>query len=199
MLTIYKDEKVELAAYERAKKGNDCNGDTHVVIQQEHYLVCAVIDGLGSGAGALKSASAAIDVIRLHHDQSVQEMVVRCNEALRNKRGAVLTVLKVDYDKRVIRYCNFGNISFVMYLSDGQVIQPIPTRGYLSGRKQVLTEKQFPYLKGSFFLLHSDGVRKKPDKELFKTLTSPKEAADVLFSSECFADDDVTMIVGKLP
>jgi negative regulator of sigma-B (phosphoserine phosphatase) len=198
MVTIYQDDKLEVAVFEQAKQGNACSGDAHTVIHRTDYAVCAVIDGLGSGEGALQSATAALGVIEAHHHKSVEQMVELCNGALSNQRGAVLTVIKVDYKRQEVRYCNFGNVGFIMYLPDGRTIQPIPARGYLSGKKRQLDESSFPYIKGSVFLLYSDGVKKRPMKEKLMQLTSPKVISDTFFSSDCFASDDVTLLVGKL-
>ncbi|KHF39062.1 SpoIIE family protein phosphatase [Halalkalibacter okhensis] len=198
MVTIYRDEKVEVAAFEQAKQGNACSGDMHTVIHQTDYAVCAVIDGLGSGEGARKSATAALGVIEAHHHKSVDQMVELCNGALSNKRGAVLTVIKIDYSKGEVRYCNFGNVGFIMYMPDGRMIQPIPSRGYLSGKKQQLRMSSFPYVSGSSFLLYSDGVKKKPTKEKLMKLPSFDAITDTYFSSDYFASDDVTMLIGKL-
>ncbi|WP_332698025.1 PP2C family serine/threonine-protein phosphatase [Halalkalibacter lacteus] len=198
MVTFYNSEKIEVAAFEQAKQGNSCCGDAHSVIHADDYTVCAVADGLGSGEQALDAALAAIGEIQRYHGLTVGQMVEACNDALHNKRGAVLTVLKIDYKKQEISYCNYGNIGFVMYLPDGKTIQPIPSRGYLSGKKTNFKSSSFPYMKGSSFLLYSDGVKKRPAKDTLVQMTSPREASSYLFSNNELVSDDVTMLVGKL-
>ncbi|MFC0472367.1 SpoIIE family protein phosphatase [Halalkalibacter kiskunsagensis] len=198
MVTFYNSEKIEVAAFEQAKRGNACCGDAHSVIHTDEYTICAVADGLGSGEQALDSALAAIVKIESYHSLTVSQMVEACNDALHDKRGAVLTVLKIDHKKQEISYCNYGNIGFVMYLPDGNTIQPIPSRGYLSGKKTNFKSSFFPYKRGSSFLLYSDGAKKRPNKDLLVQMTSPIEASSYLFSRDEIVSDDVTMLVGRL-
>ncbi len=151
MITYYENGKMEVAIMEQAKPGKVCCGDAHTVIHTDDYTICAVVDGLGSGEGALQSANAAVEVINTFHGESVQQIVEACNRALLHKRGAVMTIIKVDYSKGEVCYSNFGNIGFVMHLPDGKTIQPIPSRGYLSGKKQKITSHCFPYESGVRF------------------------------------------------
>ncbi|MFC0560493.1 SpoIIE family protein phosphatase [Halalkalibacter alkalisediminis] len=198
MVTYYQDENLEVAAFERAKPGNSCSGDAHVVIQTDRYTICAVVDGLGSGGGASQSSQAAVDMIKARQELSVHQIVKACNEALFNKRGAVLTVIKIEYDTKKISYCNHGNIGFVMYLTDGTTLEPIPTRGYLSGKKQQIKSSSLPYVSGSTFVMYSDGLKKRPDKNRMLRMKSPKSEWESIFLSGNYAADDVTILVGKL-
>lgn len=198
MITYYEDGKVDVAILEQAKPGKTCCGDAHTVIHTEHYTVCAVVDGLGSGEGAYQSANAAIEIIEALHYKSVEQMVEACNQALLHKRGAVMTIIKVDYAKFEVSYSNFGNISFVMHLPDGTTIQPIPSRGYLSGKKTRITSQRFPYQSGSAFLLYSDGIKKPPSKKMLLKMDSPRMATEELFPKDGYALDDVTLLVGKI-
>lgn len=198
MITFYENGKVEVAILEQAKPGKSCSGDAHTVIHTDHYTVCAVVDGLGSGEGALQSAEAAVEAICASHHESVQQIVEACNMALFNKRGAVMTILKVDYAKHEVCYSNVGNIGFVMYFPDGTTIQPIPARGYLSGKKESITSHCFPYQSGSAFLLYSDGIKNPPSKKLLMKMNSPRAAVEDLFPKDGYAIDDVTLLVGKL-
>jgi negative regulator of sigma-B (phosphoserine phosphatase) len=63
MFAYFNDDQMELAAIEQAKPGESCSGDAYTVIQKKDFTVCAVIDGLGSGEGALQSAKAAVGAI----------------------------------------------------------------------------------------------------------------------------------------
>ncbi|GAE26454.1 phosphoserine phosphatase RsbX [Halalkalibacter wakoensis JCM 9140] len=198
MISTYANEKIKVTAYERAKHGNSCSGDTHVFIESSDYVVCAVIDGLGSGEGAFQSAIAALNVIQSHHHLAVSQMVGLCNDALGQKRGVVLTVVKFDLKEQLVDYCNVGNIGFVMYLPDGKTIQPVPARGYLSGKKQTFAQNSFPYLKDSVFMLYSDGVKKKPSKQMVKDLAIGENGSDQVLENDWFAADDVTILFGKL-
>ncbi|ADC49898.1 MULTISPECIES: SpoIIE family protein phosphatase [Alkalihalophilus] len=198
MISLYENKHIEVAAVQQPKPGNVHCGDAHVVVEEEDFTLCAVVDGLGSGEGASESADAAIEVIKENRFLEVDEIVTRCNQAMVNKRGAVLTLVKVDFQKEEVIYCNFGNIGFVMYEPDGTTLQPIPIRGYLSGRKVMVKSKHFSYKKGSIFMLYSDGVKIPFSKKNLLTLGSLKEEFKHLLTLDRFAVDDVTLLVGKL-
>ncbi|MCM3714666.1 protein phosphatase 2C domain-containing protein [Halalkalibacter oceani] len=198
MISYYDDGKIEVAILEQAKPGKTCCGDAHTVIHTEDYTVCAVADGLGSGEGALQSAKAAIETIEMNHHATVEEMMEACNESLLFMRGAVMTIIKVDYVQSEICYSNVGNIGFIFHFPDGKTIQPIPSRGYLSGKKQTIKSQCFKYQKGSAFLLFSDGIQNPPPKHLLLKMASPKKVANELFPADGYAIDDVTLLVGKL-
>ncbi|KMJ55858.1 indirect negative regulator of sigma-B activity [Bacillus sp. LL01] len=198
MINFYEHKNLEIAAVQQAKPGNIHCGDAHVVVEEKDFTICAVVDGLGSGEGASESAVAAIKIIKDNRFLDVEEIVKTCNEAMVNKRGAVLTLVKVDFVKKELNYCNFGNIGFVMYYPDGTTIQPIPLRGYLSGRKAVIKSKSFSYKEGSIFMLYSDGVKIPFSKKNLLTIDSLKKEFTDLLTLDRFAIDDVTLLVGKL-
>ncbi|WP_100374542.1 PP2C family serine/threonine-protein phosphatase [Bacillus sp. FJAT-45037] len=198
MVSVYEQKSVEIVVVEQAKPGNIHSGDAHVVIQEDNYTICAVVDGLGSGVEASESALAAIDVIENYHREGVQDIVNRCNKVMVNKRGIVMTILKFDFIKRELTYSNVGNITFVLYQPDGTRVQPIPMRGYLSGRKNNITSKNIRYQEGSAFMLYSDGVKIPFTKNMLLSMHSPKEDVKKMLTDGSFEVDDVTLLVGKL-
>lgn len=159
MSTYYNDQKIEVLAFEQAKSGNVCSGDAYTVIQTTNYTICAVVDGLGSGEGALQSAKACVAAIHSFQNESVGSMITACNQAMYNKRGAVVTIIKFEYSTKKLSYCNHGNIGFALYGVDGTTIQPVPTRGFLSGKKLSVKSSTYSYSNGSTFILYSDGVK----------------------------------------
>ncbi|WP_017729383.1 PP2C family serine/threonine-protein phosphatase [Halalkalibacterium ligniniphilum] len=198
MMTFFENDKLEIAALQKAKLGKSCCGDAYVVIREESYALCAVVDGLGSGEGASKSALKAVRMIEAHHDKDVRTIVEKCNAALTSMRGVVLTVVKFDFTKQELCYSNIGNIRFVLHSPDGTSLEPLPVRGYLSGRKQNITMKRFPYKHGSAFMLHSDGIQAPPKKTFLMKMESPKEMPNELISTFDNPSDDMTILVGKL-
>ncbi|MBP3953303.1 SpoIIE family protein phosphatase [Bacillus suaedae] len=198
MIKHYDDGKTEIVAIERAKPGNRCCGDANEVIHTDEYTLCVVADGLGSGEGAKQSANIVIDTIQSMHAKPVEEMASACNDALVNKRGAVITIVKIHYVKKEITYCNFGNIGFLMCSPNGQIFQPMPARGYLSGRKQRLTSNRVPYESGTVFFIYSDGIESPLNKKELLTIRFPEQASEILEEKIEHARDDVTALLGKL-
>lgn len=198
MISYHEAGKVNVVVRELAKDGNDICGDAHAVIHTNSYSICAVIDGLGSGEGAFQSANAAIKAIHANQHLSVQSIVEACNEALLYKRGAVMTIIKMDYDHNEVQYSNVGNVGFIMYYPDGSIIQPISTRGYLSGKKTSVASQSFALRRGSVFVMYTDGLEAPPSKRFLENIHSIEEAVDLLFLKAKHVHDDVTVLVGKI-
>ncbi|WP_088105704.1 PP2C family serine/threonine-protein phosphatase [Halalkalibacter urbisdiaboli] len=198
MIKNYEHDQIDIVAFQEAKSGKSYCGDAHIVIKEQDYIVCAVIDGLGSGEWANHSAETATKVIKNEHDKDVEQIVEACNRALFNKRGVVLTIIKVDLKQHTLCYCNVGNVGFVLYQPDGTTVQPIPVRGYLSGRMQKISSKCYQIYRGTSFVLYSDGVKKPPSNKLMLEMKSPEnQINEYVTEYQALSNDDLTLLIGK--
>ncbi|OLO36383.1 hypothetical protein BTR23_15015 [Alkalihalophilus pseudofirmus] len=199
MIEFLLKEHVNIATYQKPKEGNSLNGDSFVVLEVDGYVVCAVSDGLGSGEHAHSSSVSVMNVIKQNHEKSVKEIIQRCNETLVAKRGVVLTVVKFDCKKKNVHYSSIGNIGFLFYSANGQMIRPIPNRGFLSGRKVDVKTEQFPYDSGSTFVIFSDGVKLSSLKrENLIDLCSEEKAKQFIQKHVQVTEDDITILIGQL-
>ncbi|MFB4165184.1 PP2C family serine/threonine-protein phosphatase [Alteribacillus sp. JSM 102045] len=189
--------KVDIAAFQQGKKGNYCCGDAYVTVEADNYFICALADGLGSGEGAYHSSKIAMDVIREHHQENVPNLLEKCNRALIQERGVVITILKVYFTTNEIVYGNIGNIGTFLFSDKGESTRPIPAPGYMSGRKFQYRLAHFPFRKGFQFLLHSDGVTvSQSDQQWLKNAHSPELSIQHLSKKAKNQNDDVTIIAG---
>ncbi|PAF13914.1 hypothetical protein CHH59_11810 [Shouchella clausii] len=198
MLTYFKDHYTDIATVQQIKPGNAVCGDGHMVIQKGTYTVCAVVDGLGSGQGAYHSTITALEAVQTYHAESVDVILEHCNRALTHQRGAVMTVIKIDYKSNILHYANFGNIGFVLFHPDGSFIQPMPTRGYLCGRKSQIKSDKFLYSPGSAFMIYTDGVDQLPPKQALIDQSGLYNVSENVVAAKRFNQkDDATLMVGK--
>ncbi|WP_070121633.1 PP2C family serine/threonine-protein phosphatase [Bacillus marinisedimentorum] len=198
MISHKKYDKVDLYAHQSAKTGKDACGDSYYIKETKDYFLCALADGLGSGMEARVSSQAAISAIRDHADEDVQSLMNRANKSLYNKRGAVLGLLKVYYEKRELEYACVGNIRFVMYSPGGKITHPLPKSGYLSGKPASFRVQRFPYEPDSSFLMHSDGLEIRSIKNIVWELRSIKAASQKIRQLIDKPKDDVTFLIGKI-
>ncbi|MFA9556657.1 PP2C family serine/threonine-protein phosphatase [Evansella sp. AB-rgal1] len=188
-----------VSTYQTAKKGNWCSGDSVFTVSTEEYVLIAVADGLGSGEEALEASSAAIEEIKSHHHLDVSTIMKMCNQVLTSKRGTVLGVLKIYLAEKEMEYCNVGNIGCIFYTPSGKLDRPIPSRGYLSGKKQVFRIQRTSFEKGMTFLLYSDGLKFSPSFHThFVELSSPEVAISQLTDEMQDTNDDTTIVIGKI-
>lgn len=194
---IHKEE-IEVFAYQIAKQGKICNGDSYFILATEEYFVCALADGLGSGERANESSTAVMAVVKENHQDDVQALMKKCNTVLKDKRGAAVAVLKVFFRTLEFEYSCVGNIRFMLYAPSGKMTFPLPVSGYLSGKPQVFRSQRYSYEKNSMFIIHSDGLNLRAAKSFLRDAPSVECLMNQLKRDEGERTDDVTYIIGKL-
>ncbi|MED4400580.1 PP2C family serine/threonine-protein phosphatase [Metabacillus fastidiosus] len=198
MIKSEENRHVQALAYQIQKEGNWCNGDSFFIKATKDYFICVVADGLGSGEHANHSSSAICDVVEEYHDREVDELIDCCNNVLKDKRGATVAILKVDFSLRKFTYSAVGNIRFVLYSPSGLYIYPLPILGYLSGKPQKYRTETFSYEENSTFIIHTDGLNLPEVKGLLRGYQNLEDMKNYLEMYTKIRSDDLTYVVGKL-
>ncbi|MDQ0233612.1 PP2C family serine/threonine-protein phosphatase [Metabacillus malikii] len=198
MIIQESNDFVHTLAFQIPKQGKICCGDSFYINATEDYLICALADGLGSGEYANESSSAICTLVEENHHEDVEVLIDLCNKVLRNKRGATVSILKVDFKSKKFTYSSVGNIRFVFSLPSGSYIYPIPILGYLSGKPQKYRTQTYSYERGSKFIIHTDGLVLPAVKELLNQSHSVEELSQSLSKYTKVGNDDLTYIVGQL-
>ncbi|AOM84128.1 PP2C family serine/threonine-protein phosphatase [Salisediminibacterium beveridgei] len=192
-------DEMDVSVYQSTKKGNWCSGDAVFVIRTGSYILVAVTDGLGSGEDAQKASESVMAIIRNNHDLPLGSLLDRCNTAVWGTRGVVLSILKFDFPSRHVEYINVGNISCTFYYPNGKMYRPVPSRGYLSGRKHLSKPAMVPFEKGMNFIVHSDGLAFQPAYHaLFNQSLPAKDMLEMLVELKVDTNDDVAIVLGHV-
>lgn len=93
-----------------AHEGEGRSGDIAVCVPSRSGGLVAVIDGLGHGDAAADAAETAAEVLRTHPDEPPQALLERCHAALRRTRGAVMTLVWFDLERRTLAWTGVGNV-----------------------------------------------------------------------------------------
>ncbi|MBM7621691.1 negative regulator of sigma-B (phosphoserine phosphatase) [Bacillus tianshenii] len=198
MIENFQHEKVNVNAYQNPKNGMYFCGDSYYVNATDNYFICVVADGLGSGEYAHDASQAVISAAKAREKEDVTEIMKACNEAMKNKRGAAVSVFKVNYDKQEVVYSCVGNIRFFLYPPSEKLIYPLPVKGYLSGKPQNMKTHRFPFSSKMKFFVYSDGLNIPSVRKYIKDIPS---ATSLLEIAEIFTTDgmdDVTIISGEI-
>lgn len=188
---------IEAIVYQRAKSGNYESGDTFFTHVAEDYFIFAIADGLGNGPIARQSAEVIPNILARYHDESIDELLNRCNEYMLQKRGAAVAIVKVDFKLKTMQYSCVGNVRFYILQKNEKMLYPLPVRGYLSGRPLKLNTQSYVYYPGDVFFLHSDGIEfRSPTAELKNTGCLFELYNRIVRTST--VDDDATFIAGRL-
>jgi len=111
----FSDDKVDLFVYQEAKSGNLESGDTYYITKTDEFMLCAIADGLGNGPVAKESADIIPKILEEYKEETLDELLLRCNELMVSKRGAAVAIVKIDYKHQTISYSCVGNVKFYMY------------------------------------------------------------------------------------
>ncbi|WP_099156826.1 protein phosphatase 2C domain-containing protein [Virgibacillus ndiopensis] len=188
-------ENVQVAVYQKAKKGNYHCGDSYFYSETENEFICALADGLGSGEFAKESSQIVVDIIKDNVNVSVEQLIKKSNEKLIGKRGVVLGILKINYQSNRYSFSSIGNIGVMTITADGNKKRNIPNVGYLAGYHRpfkIVTEKIEPNMN---FIMFSDGVL---DSDLSQKYFLNKEVNEITKTFEQVnsepRNDDTTLI-----
>ncbi|MGM8216626.1 SpoIIE family protein phosphatase [Bacillaceae bacterium W0354] len=193
---IERKEKVEVATFQKAKHNNNCSGDSFYYIEQEHFFLCALADGLGSGVDAKKSSDAVIEVVKRNIHDSLDVILEKCNEALigNSKRGAVVGLLRIDYKHHSYSYASIGNVGIIASSND-RYKRNLPVTGYLPSIRRNFYVHEDTLLPQTTFLMFSDGINERGLKKKFNEWQSIKDTINYL--QQMTSNDDATMIAMK--
>lgn len=188
-------KEVRVATFQKEKFGEDYCGDRYYFTECEQGFICVVADGLGSGEIAGESSQAVIDVIKDSIDISDRDLVTKCAQKLAGKRGTVLGVLRIDFNKQKYTYSSIGNISLVIAMNRKRRNRVIPKPGFLGNYERELKVVTGDLEKNMSFLMFTDGVL---DQEFSKLCLFDENVDEIIktFShiSNKEREDDTTLI-----
>jgi phosphoserine phosphatase RsbX len=198
MLERESNPYIQALAFQQAKPGNSCNGDCFYMKATDDYFICVVADGLGSGEHAHVSSNAIREVVEQREHEEIGVLMEACNQSLKMKRGATVSLLRVDFQQKLVSYCSVGNIQFAFYNPPGLYIYPIPVNGFLSGKPCTFRIETFPYEKESTFIIHTDGLLLPSIKRVLAEFQTVEGVSSLLQQYTRGRKDDVTFVVGQL-
>lgn len=191
-------QTIDISVFQKSKKGNYYCGDSYYYKETEEGFICALADGLGSGEYAKESSQLVMDIIEENTSASVEHMIKVCNERLTGKRGVVLGVLKVHFEKKQYCFSSIGNIGMMTISSASEKKRNIPNAGYLGGYSRPLKTHCDTLLDDMVFVMFSDGVNAR---DLSSSYFLGKDVTKITsFFSSYISDspeDDTTLIVMK--
>jgi hypothetical protein len=187
---------IEWGASVRPCPGEVDSGDQYVVVDTRGGLELAVIDGLGHGPEAAYAARAAAAIIRCGQAGSLADRVRDCDAALRDTRGAVLTVARID-PGGTLTWLGVGNVAGLVWRRTrvGLSIAAVTPSGsgIVGFNLPPLFEQRFQLVRGDLLVLGTDGIdaieQRSPG-----WLNTPTQMAEALVTEHARVDDDALVL-----
>lgn len=145
---------IEWSVASRALPGEATSGDLHLVAPGNGSILVGVVDGLGHGNEATVAARLAVHILSEHAGQALVPLVQRCHEALRQTRGAVMTLVSVEPEEARVTAVGIGNVETMLFRANSR-LQPHRLSVLLRGG---VVGYQLPALQASVWPIHPDDV-----------------------------------------
>ncbi|MBV9506435.1 MAG: SpoIIE family protein phosphatase [Acidobacteriia bacterium] len=191
-------ERFEVGGVSVAKPGEEASGDAWAAYQTPEFLNVLVVDGLGHGLGAARSAQAAIEAFRASPEEEPASLMQSLHQALRATRGAAAAVARIDAAANQLRFAGVGNISGTVYSSGGSR-QMVSLPGIVGSRITSVREFTFPWSADATLLLYSDGLSTHWSLESYAGLLSHDVSliAGTLYRDWKRGHDDATVVLAR--
>lgn len=175
--------------------GLDMCGDGWGMSCRDSAIQVLVVDGVGHGELAAESGLAALQAYMTHAQTPLPELMQVEHEALRNTRGAVLAIARIEREPRKLHYVGFGDISGRVITSSTSFscVSKAGIVGARIPRPQVYT---YEWDATSLLIMHSDGLTSRWDIAAYPGLhmRHPTVIAAVLYRDHKRGNDDVTVV-----
>jgi negative regulator of sigma-B (phosphoserine phosphatase) len=186
---------------ERPIPGENQSGDGHLVVETADGWLLAVVDGLGHGRGAAEVRRTFLEVLRGHAEEPVTKLFRLGNEALRNTRGCVGSLVSIDRGKGMLTWFGVGNVEGVLLHRHGNgngfSSEYITTRGGVVGyRLPELLPASLRLADNDILVLATDGIKSGFIDWLDPAL-SPRQLADTILSRYAKPVDDALVLVAR--
>jgi phosphoserine phosphatase RsbX len=191
---------VEWGVAGRIFAGEAASGDEHVVQPFDGGVLLGVIDGLGHGMDAATAARKTVAVLAASAHESLDVLARRCHDALRDTRGAVMSLASIRGSDCGLSWLGIGNVEGIVIRANPAAT---PARELLLLRGGVVGY-QLPSLQaaviriaaGDTLVFATDGLRS--DFALDANCAVPVQAiADRVLSRHAKLTDDALVLVAR--
>lgn len=173
----------------------DCGDAWRIVVGRQHVSVL-IADGLGHGPDAAAAAEIATTVFLRLASEPPEAILLAMNDAMRNSRGAAISVVVIDRAARLARFSGVGNVDGCV-VAAGRTEHLIPQNGIIGHTMPVLRPRSLPWQPGARLVMHSDGIAARWSLDMYPGLmrAHPALIAGVIYRDYGRDRDDATVLV----
>ena len=177
-------------------RGEVACGDAWRIVVAPRRVVVMLVDGLGHGPDAAAAAAAATAALPSLTGESPDVAVAGLAIALRNTRGAALSMAVIDEAARVIRFGGVGNVDGRV-LVNGPTEYLVPQNGIVGAGTPAVRCVNASWPVGARLVMHSDGIGPRWRVDAYPGLANahPALLAGVIYRDFARDRDDATVLV----
>lgn len=190
---------LEVGGVSLALRGESVSGDGWAIASSTLPFSALLVDGLGHGAEAGEASETAIAVLGRYFGD-IEGYVRQANTAMRQTRGGVIGLARIDVEQGRMDFAGIGNIEGRLILPDRRCL--LTSRNGTLGVSMSAPEARIvsqPWVPGAILILHSDGVKVALDARAYLGLFAHDASliAAVLVRDGLRGTDDATVVVVK--
>ncbi|MGV3623552.1 MAG: SpoIIE family protein phosphatase [Archangium sp.] len=177
----------------RPMEGLSSCGDAVVDLTDGDWRLFAVIDALGHGPDAEKSAKAAVAALeKSAKKQPLAQVFEIVHRSLPGLRGVVMSAMLADRGE--VSFAGVGNVE--IFAPEGHA-RPAPAAGTLGSGTYRFRSVGITLAPGQRWVMASDGIKVRDASAIIaKSRTLPPAAAvDALFAQAARGHDDVSVLI----
>lgn len=181
------------------KKGQVESGDAWRVRDFGRKQAICMVDGLGHGPLAALAARRALEAFdAAGANDEPGEIILAAHSRIKDTRGVVMAVLKLDRDAGTAHYCGVGNITAAI-VHDGKAQHLLSIEGIAGYNVRKVRNQLAVWRPGAVAILNTDGVSARWNLGRYPGLLArhPGVVASVLFRDHARDTDDATLLVAK--
>lgn len=203
VVSLNREQGVEWSVISRSLPGETVSGDHHVVMTFPGGALLAVIDGLGHGEEATLAARRAADVLTGHPNSPVLVLIQECHRALRDTRGAAMTLISLEKSRHRATAIGIGNVEAMVVRADSAATPQreslLLRNGVVGFQLPALQESVLEIRPGDLLVMATDGVRGDFGDVLAARDPLPAVVEGVLGRSYRGTDDALVLACRILP
>ncbi|HKW50597.1 MAG TPA: SpoIIE family protein phosphatase [Candidatus Eisenbacteria bacterium] len=174
------------------------SGDLCVVQPFAAGFTIAVLDGAGHGSEAGAAVKAAAQILETHAGERPITLLRMCHDALRDTRGAALSVASIRPSEGFMTWAGVGNVEGILFRGDPSFrprSEALVNRAGVVGRRlPALSGTVLPIEAGDTVVFTTDGVTHGFTK-LISPGAPPKRTADLILARHGKKSDDALVVV----
>lgn len=182
--------------------GENVLGDRAVVIFVDGHVIVGAVDGLGHGVQAAAAAEAAASVLNQSAGRDPVATVLDCDHALRDTRGAAVSLAWIDVREHEMTWLGVGNVE-ARLLHGAEPSAPTESlllrAGIVGHTLPPLSAQTVRIARGDVLIFATDGIRRDFADSLVPSGSCREIAERILQRYVVGSDDALVLVVRYLP